>query len=308
MLLSVLNLLTANGPRIRRLILRERSYPGAELAASHLPALRTLFLGYAKTIDWCTPTFLPLRRSYLRGCGYAAVNMHGTFNDFLCRLQECQALEELELNLFSWPFSGPGNSRDISSDVTVYLPNMRKAQFLCPSSEEPDSPDIFHLLSHFRFPATANAIIWSAIAAATSGNIKPYSVTVGRCSGSGQRELSVHVDAVLDEWRYAPHQFLDDICTLLAHGRRISEEDLLRRVQGVMCILGTVSGEGELLVPELRSLALVDVALDRDGFYCARRRRDSTFTEVLGELGLDGESLIDGQIILEEPPRNLSRT
>ncbi|TBU53380.1 hypothetical protein BD310DRAFT_938219 [Dichomitus squalens] len=170
--------------------------------------------------------------------------MHGTFNDFLCRLQECQALEELELNLFSWPFSGPGNSRDISSDVTVYLPNMRKAQFLCPSSEEPDSPDIFHLLSHFRFPATANAIIWSAvhdyhrhgrggllrtilqdhdhfpkIAAATSGNIKPYSVTVGRCSGSGQRELSVHVDAVLDEWRYAPHQFLDDICTLLARSR-----------------------------------------------------------------------------------------
>ncbi|TBU44183.1 hypothetical protein BD309DRAFT_1080251 [Dichomitus squalens] len=369
-----------------------RARPGIEVTAFFLPALQTLYYQHSAPLDWHAPALRRLRRLYLHDVGSRVETPTLTFDAFLRILQECQGLEELMLNLRLWPFnaySGPNGSRNMSSDVTVHLPSISMARFLCPASSEPDSPEIFHLLSHFRLPATAEVYVCSQVfdqenrgyggflhtipqdescleilTKATAGSISltSFLVEVDGCSGQGRLFVTLRDTYYgrFDQWSYAPKQRLADFCTLFARsplqelivgahfegkawcrllrkfpglrsltigGSFVLGEDLSRMFRDVMHALKKVKKD-ELLAPALRSLALEDMALNRNQLRTlvnslmvrnkrqrklsilrlrlyremyAGGRRDPTFTEVLGDLGLDGDALVDGQIILEYP-------
>ncbi|EJF62005.1 hypothetical protein DICSQDRAFT_169579 [Dichomitus squalens LYAD-421 SS1] len=346
-----------------------RARPGIEVTAFFLPALQTLYYQHSAPLDWHAPALRRLRRLYLHDVGSRVETPTLTFDAFLRILQECQGLEELMLNLRLWPFnaySGPNGSRNMSSDVTVHLPSISMARFLCPASSEPDSPEIFHLLSHFRLPATAEVYVCclGILTKATAGSISltSFLVEVNGCSGQGRLFVTLRDTYYgrFDQWSYAPKQRLADFCTLFARsplqelivgahfegkawcrllrkfpglrsltigGSFVIDEDLSRMFRDLMHALKKVKKD-ELLAPALRSLALKDMALNRNQLrtlvnslmvrnkrqrklsilrlrLCrkmyAEGRRDPTFTEVLGDLGLDGDALVDGQIILEYP-------
>ncbi|TBU27452.1 hypothetical protein BD311DRAFT_843878 [Dichomitus squalens] len=335
-----------------------RARPGIEVTAFFLPALQTLYYQHSAPLDWHAPALRRLRRLYLHDVGSRVETPTLTFDAFLRILQECQGLEELMLNLRLWPFnaySGPNGSRNMSSDVTVHLPSISMARFLCPASSEPDSPEIFHLLSHFRLPATAEVCL-EILTKATAGSISltSFLVEVDGCSGQGRLFVT------LRDTYYGRFDQLADFCTLFARsplqelivgahfegkawcrllrkfpglrsltigGSFVLGEDLSRMFRDVMHALKKVKKD-ELLAPALRSLALEDMALNRNQLRTlvnslmvrnkrqrklsilwlrlyrkmyAGGRRDPTFTEVLGDLGLDGDALVDGQIILEYP-------
>ena len=276
---SVLDLLSVNGPRIRRLCLHDcteetirllqsllgpymtaltdllvsagnsNAGSGTELAASFVPSLRSLYLFNATVADWNAPVFSRLRRLHLGDFGYSASgDTIITFDAFLRGLQACQTLEELALNLYEWPFdpyNGAGDGRNMSSEVFVHLPSIRMAHFLCPCSGEPDSPEIFHLLSHFRFPVTADVMVYSQVydydhrgrggllhtipqdasalpilTNASSGMICAHSCQVSLDGHSGEGRLAVDLEdmhqPVGENWGYSPSHLLRDFCTLFA--------------------------------------------------------------------------------------------
>ena len=283
MLPSVLDLLSANGPHIRRLALRycidetirhlhylgphmtaltdlsisvhdheyRSSYTGAEIAASLFPALNSMYLAYAPVVDWNASVFRRLRRLHLEKYrdSMSRRNVTITFDTFLRQLRGCQALEELTLDLYDWPFNpysgAPGNDRNLSSEVTLCLPRIRIAQFLCPCSLEPDSPEIFHVLSHFRFMATTDVYVYSQVydedhcgrggllrtipqdanalqilTRATSGRVCTGSTGVFLDGCCGKGSLTVDLEDMHqpegEEWGYSPNLLLADFCTLFA--------------------------------------------------------------------------------------------
>ncbi|RPD52398.1 hypothetical protein L227DRAFT_617846 [Lentinus tigrinus ALCF2SS1-6] len=204
-----------------------------------LPALHTLRLGYAH-IDWTSNAARKLRVLHLRD--WTPPDDHLlSLHEFLSALQEFQALEDLNMD-FAFPFEtyNADGVRDVTGPI-VTLPNIRSLYFLCPSHEEPSSPDIYHLLAHLRVPVSAKLHVYSQTQDhVTSSGEGGYLDTIpqdtdclpilksattaqlwkqGFDCHCGEGQLGVDLEPMGDEtqrWAYTPERAVDDFCTLFA--------------------------------------------------------------------------------------------